>query len=130
MKDALSYWSSLCAVVSQLRCWVRVARRAGTSTQEGWWGQLLTMPTDGYLEGPDGPIPLREVEWVEVSTSRIKGGIAGRPRQMIDVKDEILAALRGTQCSWELRETTWSVEGVFKEEPVHVVRFVNPVEPT
>jgi len=125
MKDALSYWSPLCKLVLQLRCWVRVASREGTSTQEGPWGQLLTVPTEGYLETPGGLIPLQDVEWIEVSTSRIKGGIAGRPRQMIDAKDEILACLRGTQLSWELRESVWSVEGVFEEEPVQVVRIVS-----
>jgi hypothetical protein len=129
MSDASSYWSPLCTLVSQLRCWVRVASRSHASTQEGRWGQLLTMPTEGYLETSGGPIPLRDVEWVEVSTSRIKGGVAGRPRQMIDAKDEVLAGLRGTQLSWELRESTWSLEGVFEEEPVQVVRIVNPFGP-
>jgi hypothetical protein len=88
------------------------------------------MPTEGYLEGPGGPIPLGDVEWVEVSTSRIKGGIAGRPRQMVDTKEEILAGLRGTQLTWELRESAWSMEGVFDEEPVQVIRVINPFGPT
>lgn len=126
MSDASSYWSPLCKLVPQLRCWVRVASRGSASTQEGPWGQLLTMPTEGYMEAPGGAILLRDVEWVEVSTSRIKGGIAGRPRLMIDAKDEILAGLRGTQLSWEIRDSTWSVDGVFDEEPVQVIRIVNP----
>lgn len=124
MKD--EKWFPLCALVSQLHCWVRVTCREGASTQEGWWGQLLTMPVDGYLEAAGGPIPLQDVEWVEVSTSRIKGGIAGRPRQMIDVKEEILSGLRRTQLSWQIRDSTWSVAGLFEEEPVQVVRIVNP----
>ena len=94
MSDASSYWSPLCTLVSQLRCWVRVASRGRDSTQERRWGQLLTMPTEGYLEGPGGPIALRDVEWVEVSTSRVKGGIAGRPRQMVDTKER---SLRGSE---------------------------------
>ena len=73
---------------------------------------------------------MRDVEWVEVSTRRIKGGIAGRPRQLIELKDEIAAVLRGTQLSWELRHSTWSVEGVFNEEPVQVIRVGNPFGPT
>ena len=128
--NAATYWSPLCGLVSELRCWVRVAWRDGASTQEGRWGQLLTMPVEGYLEGPGGPIPLRDVEWVEISTSRVKGGIAGRPLQMIDAKEEILAGLRGTQLSWELRESTWSIEGVFELNPVQVVHIVNPFGPT
>ena len=130
MSDASSYWSPVCELVSQLRCWVRMGSKAHGSTLEGRWGQLLTMPMQGYLEGPGGPLPMRDVEWVEISTSRIKGGMAGRPRQMIDAKEEILAGLRGAQLTWELRESTWAVEGVFDEEPVQVVRIVNPFGPT
>jgi hypothetical protein len=63
--------------------------------------------------------------------SRVKGGMAGRPLQMIDVKDEFLAGLRGIQLSWELRDSTWSIPRVFENEPVQVIRFANPfVEPT
>jgi len=129
MKDEASYWSPLCDLVSQLRLWVRVAWREDDSTQEGWWGQLLVIPAAGYLEGSGGPTPLSDVEWVEVSTSRVKGGIAGRPRQMIDAKDEILEHLRATQLSWELRKGTWSIVGVFEDEPVQVIRFANPFGP-
>ena len=129
MNDAASYWSPLCKLVPQLRCWVRLAWREGASTQEGPWGQMLIMPVEGYLEASGGPIPLRDVEWVEVSTSRVKGGIAGRPRQMINAKNEILAGLGGTQLNWELRESMWSLEGVFEAEPVQVARIVNPFGP-
>jgi hypothetical protein len=130
MKDALSYWSPLCQLVMQLRCWARIAWREGASTLEGAWGQLLTIPVDGYLEVSGGPIPFRDVEWVEVSMSRIRGGMAGRPLQMVDVKDEVLAALGGMQISWELRESAWSREGVFEEEPVQVIRIASPFGPT
>jgi hypothetical protein len=126
MNDEASYWSPPCTLVSQLRCWVRIAWRDGASTQEGRWGQLLAIPTSGYLEASDGPIPERCVEWVEVSTSRVKGGIAGRQLQTVDVKDEIVACLRRTQLNWELRESKWSIERVFEEEPVQVVRVIKP----
>lgn len=129
MRDASSYWLPLLELRSQLRCWVRVAWREGGSTQEGRWGQLLIMPVQGYLEGPDGPMPLRDVEWVEISTCHIKGGLAGRPREMMDAKDEILAGLRGTKLSWELHQSSWSVQGVFEGEPVQVIRIANPFGP-
>jgi hypothetical protein len=126
MKDALSYWSPLCHLVMQLRCWVRMAWRDGASTQEGDWGQLLTIPVDGYLEVSSGPVPFRDVDWIEVSMNRVRGGMAGRPLQMLDVKEEILADLRGMQVSWEFRDSTWSMEGVFEERPVQVIRITNP----
>lgn len=98
--------------------------------QEAWWGQLLTIPTEGYIEVAGGPIPLRDVEWVDVSTSRINGGIAGRPRKMIDMKDQILANLRTTQLNWKIQKTTWSIPGIFEEEPTEVIRIANPFGPT
>lgn len=128
--SAETYWPPLCRLVSQLRCWVRLVWREGTSIQEGYWGQLLTMPVKGYLEGAGGPIPLRDVEWVEISTNKIKGGIAGRPLEMIDVKDEIVAGLSGTQAIWALRESTWSKEKLFEEEPVQLIRIANPFRST
>lgn len=130
MKDALSYWSPLCELRTRLMCWVRVAWIEGASTEEGRWGQLLTMPVEGYLEGPDGPMPLRDVEWVELSTSDIYGGMAGRALRFVDVKDEILAGLRETQLNWELRDSKWSRKGVFEDVPVQVLRFINPFGPT
>lgn len=129
MSDAESYWGPLCKLVMQQRCWARVAWREGASTQVGWWGQLLTIPTKGYLEAAGGPTPLREIEWVEVSTKHIYGGMAGRPLKLIDVKEEILASLQETQLSWELRESTWSVMRILEEEPVQVFHFVNPFGP-
>jgi hypothetical protein len=91
------------------------------------WGQLLIIPTEGYLEAPaEGPIPLRDVAWVEISTMRVRGGMAGRPRQMMDITDEILPALQATQANWEFRESSWSIERVFDEEPVRVIRVLNP----
>ena len=127
MNNAASYWSPLCEMVMHLRCWARVGWKEGASTQATRWGQLLTIPTAGYLEASGGPIPVRDVEWVEVSTSHIKGGLAGRPWQMISAKEELLTGLRETQLNWELVESMWSVDGLFEDEPVQVVRVLNPL---
>jgi hypothetical protein len=81
---------------------------------------------DGYLEGPDGPMGFHEVDWIEISPNVIKGGMAGRPLKMIDVKDEILAGLQEMQICWDLRQTTWSVERLFENMVVEVFRIVNP----
>lgn len=129
MENESSYWAPLGTLVSQHRCWVRVTWREGASVQEGWWGQLFAMPAEGYIEVAGGPILLRDVEWVDVSTSRVNGGIGGRPRQVIDMKDEILADLQTTPFNWEFRETKWSIPGIFEEEPVQVIRIENPFGP-
>jgi hypothetical protein len=103
-----------------------MATRVSNSVSVTPWGQLLTMPTQGYLEAWEGPVPLRDVEWIELSTRRIKGGLAGRPRQMLDIKDDLLSHLHGMAVAWELRDSTWSMERIFEEEPVEVVRILNP----
>ncbi len=133
MSDAELYWSPFFQLRSQLGCWVRMAWRDATSSYVSEWGMILLMPVEGYLEGPDGPIPLRDVKWVEVSTCRIRAGL-GRPMQIINIKDELLAGLVSTQINWELIDSMWSMElsfkgelvYAFKDEPVQVVRVVNP----
>ncbi|WP_426321963.1 hypothetical protein [Pseudoduganella sp. R-43] len=129
MSDAVSYLAPICGLVAQLRCWIRVASTSGLSTEEGDWGQLLTIPVDGYLEGPNGPYPFRDVQWIELSTNRIKSGMAGHPLQFVDIKDQILELLRNTGVTWEIRESVWSVPRIFEDQPVQVVRIVNPVSP-
>ncbi|HWA63632.1 MAG TPA: hypothetical protein VG939_19805 [Caulobacteraceae bacterium] len=81
---------------------------------------------NGYLEGPDGPWSVRIIEWVEVSTMGVRGGLAGRPLQFVERKAEVVAAAKETQLEWELRATSWTVGRLFENEPVEVLRFMNP----
>jgi hypothetical protein len=129
MGDEVSYWRPLCQLAVRLRFWVRLAWRDDDATTTTPWGQGLSLPTGGYIEGPRGPVPIRYLEWVEVSTSKIRGGIAGHPREMLGIEDEILSGLRGTELRWERCQTTWSVERIFDEEPVTVIRVLNPSGP-
>ena len=129
MDSPESYCSPLCDLRNKLHLWVRLACREGDATEAWPWSMLLIMPVKGYLESGGGPIPIRDVEWVDVSTMRVMGGMAGRPLELIDIKDEVLAGLRETQLDWELRETTWTREGRFYDEPVRLLRFVNPFGP-
>lgn len=126
MGDASSYWSPICRLVSMHRWWVRIRSNAHGEAVEGRWGQLLTMPVEGYLESSAGPVPLADVEWVDISTRRVVGGIAGRPRQMVDITADVLSALRETHVTWELLEATWSLDRVFDDEPVELIRVLNP----
>ena len=133
MNDAKRYWSPLFELRNKLGCWVRMRWRDDTSFYVSEWRMILLMPVDGYLEGPDGPIRLRDVEWVEVATSLVSGG-QRKPMQIIDIKNELLSGLLSTQIKWELIDSMWSMERsfkgelmfAFKDEPVQVVRIVNP----
>jgi len=44
---------------------------------------------------------------------------------MINAKEELLTGLRETQLNWELVESVWSVDRVFEDQPVQVVRVLN-----
>jgi hypothetical protein len=90
------------------------------------WSQLLTIPVDGYLEVAGGPIPFRDVAWVEVATNRIKGGIAERPLEMVDIKSNIMEALCRTSVKWRLVDTTWSKDRLFNNLAVQVFHIETP----
>jgi hypothetical protein len=130
MSDAVSYWDPLCTLVGPIRCWVRMAYRSRGEILTGRWGQLLMMPTSTYLEASGGPVPVADVEWVELSTKKIFGGIAGRPLRIVDIKDDVLSMVREAGVTWDLREGTWSVERIFENEPLEIVRVMNPFRGT
>ena len=132
--DYEEYWTPLSNLRSELRCWVRFSgfvrihplRVGGIVRLDGRWGLMLGLPMEGYLEGPDGPIETAGVEWVEFSTERPTGGIRGCPLSFVDIKCQLLAKVSAMPHAWELRQATWSMERVFDEVPVEVVRFPNP----
>jgi hypothetical protein len=124
-----AYWRPVCNLASRLRCWSRIAIRDQDHTCITRWGMLLSLPVPDYLEASGGAVPIRCVEWVELSTLRLKGGLAGRPLQRIDATDEVLSSLRELSAIWELRRTTWSIEGLFAEEPIQAVHLPNPSDP-
>jgi len=106
----------------------------GAASCERWtcpwttdWGMLLTLPTAGYLEASGGPVPIRQVEWVEIATMRVKGGMHGLPPEMMDITEDLLSSLREVPIAWDLRQATWAVLGVFAERPVQVVNIANPL---
>jgi hypothetical protein len=121
-----AYWLPICELATRLRCWERLSANDGRARWITDWHMLLSIPTPGYLEVGEGPVPIRQVEWVELSTLRVRGGIAGRPRQVVDIADDVASNLRQTATIWEFRDTTWSLEGIFKNEPLRVVHVVNP----
>jgi len=122
------YWSSLCRLRAELRCWVHIVRKQDSSVEKGRWGQMLTISIENYLEGPEGFVSFKDIEAVEISINRLRGGMANRPLEMIDIKNEILEALNETQLRWEVSESVWSVDRIFEEESVSVVAILNPFD--
>jgi len=84
------------------------------------------MPVELSLEGPGGPVPIRHIVWVQVMPVRVRGGLAGRPLEFLDIQDEVVARIRGTSAVWALREERWSVEGLFENRPGTAIHIANP----
>jgi hypothetical protein len=101
-----AYWLPICELATRLRCWERLSANDGRARWITDWHMLLSIPTPGYLEVGEGPVPIRQVEWVELSTLRVRGGIAGRPRQVVDIADDVASNLRQTATIWEFQERT------------------------
>jgi hypothetical protein len=94
MTTGNAYWAPLCELASRLSCWSRASINDGLDQWTTDCGMLLTLPVDGYLESSGGPIPIRYVEWVQIATVRVRGGIAGRPLEFVDIAEEILTSLK------------------------------------
>jgi hypothetical protein len=124
--DPQGYWMPVCEIVRRPRCWLRLAWVDGAETNMSRWDQGLGMPIDRYLEGPDGPLPIRHVMWVQVMPVLVRGGLAGRPLEFVEMQDEVVASMRGTRALWTLREEQWSVEGLFESRPGLAIHIANP----
>jgi hypothetical protein len=126
MVDSDEYWKPICDLATRLRCWVRLSANDGRTRWVTDWRMLLLVPSAGYLEVGEGPVPIRHVEWVELSTLRVQGGLAGRPLARIDMTHDILSGLQKVSAVWKLRDTAWSLNGMFEDELVRVVHLANP----
>jgi hypothetical protein len=120
------YWSPICELAARLRCWSRARINDGQSQWTTDWGQLLILPVDGYLEVSEGPYPIRHFDWVQLSTVKLHGGLAGRPLEFHDVSQQILVGLKQHAHPFEVRDESWSLPRFFENEPVKVIHFVNP----
>ena len=123
--DADEYWRAIGRVASDLGCRSRFKVRDSAGGWTSSWGMLLTVPETGYLE-VEGPMPTRDVEWVELSTMKLYGGLGDRPLTQRDITEELTTKLNATGARWEFRDTTWTVRRVLIDAPVRVVHIPNP----
>jgi len=86
----------------------------------------ITIPTNHYLEACSGPVPIRKVIWVQMIPIRLRGDLAGRPLEFVDIQDEAVAAIRETRAVWTLREELWSLQGLFDDRPTVAIHLANP----
>lgn len=140
MTDADLYWAPLLEFRQQHGCYARLGWREDGSTAEGYWGQSLIIPVQGYLEAGAGPEPIGLVEWVELcaakvsvwvegSANPVSGSFGGRPLQIADATDEVLDDLQGLPLEWEVLNGKLHLPGLIDNEPVRTIRFRNPYGP-
>ena len=71
MSELEEYWSCVVDLLKASPCKVRV--KWSRDFEPTRWGDSVFIPTSHYLEtGSLGPVPMREVEWVEVDTIEIR----------------------------------------------------------
>ena len=68
----------------------------------------------------------RDVEYVELSTQTLRGGLAGRPLETVDVKNQLLTLLEGTELRWSVIVKTWTIDRFFRDRPVEIIRVTAP----
>lgn len=134
------YWMPLLGFRQHHSCYARLGWREDGLTVEGYWGQLLKIPVQGYLEAGAGPEPIPNIEWVELcaikvslwvegSANPIKGSFGGRPLQILDMTDEVLSDLQGLSLEWGILTGKLDLPGMIDDEPVRMIRFKNPYGP-
>lgn len=71
MSELEEYWSCVVDILKTSPCKVRV--KWSQDVEPTRWEDSVFIPTNRYLEtGTLGPVPMREVEWVEVDTIEIR----------------------------------------------------------
>ena len=121
-----AYWTPVCALAHRLRCQVRVRAGVDGTPLSAHWRRLLILPTAGYLEGPCGPVRIRDVDWVDLATERRSPALRATAGETVSLRDAIIADLRQTRAIWKVHRSTWSIDRIDHDRPIEVVRVINP----
>lgn len=75
------YWAGVISLLREFPCLTRVKWLHGDVSQ---WDAFLIVPVPGYIESGIGPVPMGEVEWVEIQSteSRHQGRLI--PDMLVD----------------------------------------------
>ena len=81
-------WKHVVGTIHKLRPAVRIKWNGDSEMPE--WAPWVIMPTDGYIEtGSMGPVPIKDVEWIEVDASHTSKN--GRLVPCSDVQNAVRA---------------------------------------
>jgi len=119
-----AYWQAIGRAVMSTRAWVRLVYRSEMVSAVTAWGQLLTVPTTGYLEVRDGPFPFRQVEAVDVAPVRVLGGgHRGAPPTYVLNHATLEAALIEACVSWSRISLRFDLPGVLRIDSLEALRL-------
>jgi hypothetical protein len=99
----MSTLDQIAELLREMPCNVRV--KLADENHEREWAQVIFAPVDGYIEGGGtGPVPMREVEWIDIK--RIEMKHIGRlvPDKPIDHTEMIQTALDKNEANYEVLE--------------------------
>jgi hypothetical protein len=82
MSQTFNFWRAVEEKLRSTHCRSRI--KWSQCVEPGKWTHFFIVPTDGYIEGRLGPIPVREVDWVEIDPIALQD--VGRliPQRQID----------------------------------------------
>jgi hypothetical protein len=103
-------WPAIVTITSELRAQCRL-KAVGEELPE-YWG-VLFIPTSGYLEGGGtGPVPFREIEWVDVQTSVIERRGRLIPDLVHDVSERLALAFNAAGIHFTEHQTCFRIRRV------------------
>jgi hypothetical protein len=91
MSTTCNYWRSVETMLRSTRCRSRIKWSRDSEVTD--WTTFFIVPVDGYIEGLCGPIPVREVDWVDIDPIEIQE--VGRlvPQRRVDHTAELVSDL-------------------------------------
>lgn len=100
---ATGIWRDVIAAVDASAFKIRYRIKPVHEPDPGEWFRWLIIPVEGYLEtGSTGPVPVRDVEWVDVDPVEIVEQGRLIPTRYVDRSDAIVRALRETGAAIEI----------------------------
>ena len=115
-------WQRVKNVIVETRSWCRILYSDSSSTTESSWGMLFTVPTQGYVEGSEGPIPDRFVDAVEIASIRISGGLNGISMNWRDNSPAVVSALERNDLAWSRERVLFVLDALLTIPELEVFR--------
>jgi hypothetical protein len=96
-------WRDVIAAVDASAFEIRYRIKPMHEPDPGAWCRWLIIPVEGYLEtGSTGPVPMQDVEWIDVDPAVVSAKGRLIPARQVDASDAIVRALGKTRAAIEI----------------------------